>query len=170
MFALQPAAVSDHRTLVRTFWNNTNDCLWLCQSRIKPLFDYPKHFLLNILDYNYLRHREALLHMKATPTLTAHHLDHLEGGVPAFPPSLLCSLPSSLPFLPASEQRMCLGVWKRKAGGEVGMYPLSSSPLLLSLSLLIALSGDTEQALWAGQSLSGGTLDGGTTSLNVRRR
>lgn len=64
---------------------------------------------LKILDYNYLRHREALLHMKATPTLTTHHLDHLEGGVPAFPPSLLRSLPSSLPFLPASEQRMCLG-------------------------------------------------------------
>lgn len=139
-------------------------------NHIQPLFDCPKHFLWNILDYNYLRHREALLHMKATPTLTAHHLDHLEGGVAAFPLSLLRSLPSSLPFLPASEQRMCLGVWERKAGGKVGMYPLSSSPSLLSPSLLIALSGDTEQALWAGQSLSGRTVDGGTTSLNVRRR
>lgn len=137
-------------------------------NHIQPLFDYLKHFHWNILDYNYLRHREALLHMKATPT--SHHLDNLEGGVPAFPPSLLRSLPSSLPFLPASEQRMCLGVWESKASGEVGMHPLSSSYSLLSASLLIALSGDTEQALWAGQSLSGRTVDGGTTSLNVRRR
>jgi len=32
MFALQPAAVSDHKTLVRTLRNNANDRQWWCQT------------------------------------------------------------------------------------------------------------------------------------------
>lgn len=109
MFALQPAAVSNHRTLVRTFWNNTNDCLWLSKLR-KTFVRLSQALPLKILDYNYLRHREALLHMKATPTPHRSPSGSFRGRGARFP-SVPLALSPFLHSLPA-------GLWAEDVSGR----------------------------------------------------